>query len=155
MIHGMLLFVSGPRERRTNTSGLSTFYSPFTSVSGQFPQSSCSVICWFCPGCFALKLPVRLSENETLFLCFPGLKGGRAVLMSLPPPPPPPHLPVWNLRAVIWFHLSVAAPLFFCQSCCSFCLLLVSAFGPAYFRDISLNCFSSRDRLFVCIALVF
>ena len=74
-------------------------------------------------------------------------KGGRALLM----PPPPP---VWNLRAVIWFHLSI---------CCLAILPSPAAHSvfslpwltqsPAYFPEMSLNFFFSRDRLF-CITLV-
>ena len=52
---------------------------------------------------------------------------GRPDSSDVSPLPTPPHPQVWNLRGVIWLHLSisVSAPLFILpKCCCSFCLFL-------------------------------
>ena len=75
-----------------------------------------------------------------------GLKGGQALLMS------PPCLESRGCHLIPSFYLLCC---YSAQSCCSFCLLLFSAYGPVSCL-LSRNIFKLliRDNAFLCVSLV-
>ena len=87
------------------------------------------------------------SVSLCLFLFQPP-KGGRGCLMSPP---------VWNLRAVIWFHFTISS-LEFLPSPVTLSVYLFLPAGPFFwtFFQKSVQYFSLRDRLFLygfCLAV--